>query len=162
MYINIIDNLNTIGILAALYATSNGIYFFQRSKKLKSRITLSLPELCKELTYNNSAFYLLLVSPIAFSINEYIALPIALIGIFVNIKNRNRYNISDHNPNTNRFRATKRNLQDLAKASQNKSIYSMFVDSEKCEVCVPYEPKGICAPMQPIGSCINCGNLKTS
>ena len=60
----------------------------------------------------------------------------------------------------------KQGLSDIMKHSllsccihvETKDIDGVFVNVEKCEVCVPYEPKGICAPMQPIGSCINCGN----
>lgn len=61
------------------------------------------------------------------------------------------------------FKATKENLLKLVETANNTVSNGVFVEvvSSKCDVCVPYEPKGICAPMQPIGSCIKCGNLAT-
>jgi len=89
MYITIIENINTIGMFVLLYILSNSVYYFQTRNRvtISPKINSSL-EIYKELTYNNSAFYLLLAAPMVFFISEYISLITALIGILVNIKNR--------------------------------------------------------------------------
>ncbi len=65
-------------------------------------------------------------------------------------------------PKMPEFKATKENLLKLVESANNTSSDGLFVDTQECDVCIPYNPKGICAPMQPIGSCINCGKPKAT